>query len=299
MLCMQIRALNWLGIAAAAIGALSGCAGKNPLYGEHRAPQTPSVLRLQQLPEAPLLPFIIVQLNDRDALFLVDTGRPVTAVSSNLAKELAGPSDEVPLAATHTIPRLSIGYHEFSQLPVVLIPPSQLPSFADFRVDGVLGMNVLGQQRFGLDPGMLLFSLPHPGLRSKPVDCHYLHGTLWVDLQVEGLEAPISMKMATGRQHTTLGAVDFQRLAGDSQSQGASASVRQVKKNVSLGALTKSDFTIRRGGENLLGMDFLRGRILSMDPSDGHLWIGPEITLTDSTAVGVNPAAPTTSGQSE
>ncbi len=262
-----------------------------------------------QIPQAPLHTFIPVMVNDHQSLFLVDTGATVTAVSASLARELDLPAaklSDTPHARTNVegpirlvdIQSLSIGHHVFSDFQAVVLPMQHLESFLGRRIDGVIGMNLLSEHRFGIDPSMVLFSIPHPGLSVEPVDIAYHSNALWVELPIQGVEVPFKMKIDTGSDVTTLGTADFQRLAGcglpvrkgkvdrqlDVNRVRQGVATREILVTSKLGGVERKEFPIRLGHDNLLGMDFFQGRILAVDPVDGACWIGPEMTQTDTTA---------------
>jgi len=286
-----------------------GCTPHQGFHAIHKAPQTPSVVRMVQIPQSPLHTFIPVTINDREALFLVDSGATVSAVSRKLAEELKLPTDITPdRQSTRTniagpirlvkVRQLTIGHHEFHDFQAVALPMQHLENFLGRAVDGVIGMNILNYHRFGIDPSMVLFSFPHPGLNSEPIEIESHSNALWVKLPVQGVKLPPTLKIDTGADVTTLCPDDFWRLsnAGFPVHRGKveqQLDVNRVRRGVmtqeirviaKLGENEQTDFPIRLGQHNLLGMDFFRSRILVLDPKGEHCWVGPRMTNTDTTA---------------
>jgi predicted aspartyl protease len=136
--------------------------------------------------------------------FLLDTGASPTVIDSKLARKLhlqAVPSSIAVLggsvqAGTAVVPSLNFGPVERNNVPVLIEDLSFLEKAIPVRVDGVIGLDVLGQSPFVIDYAARQIHFgPLPAL-PDPIPLHMTDGLAIIDAQVN--ELPAHLLLDTG-----------------------------------------------------------------------------------------------------
>jgi predicted aspartyl protease len=142
--------------------------------------------------------------------FLVDTGASPTVLDPRVARKLHLQETPASIAVVGgrvqagqaTVPSLSLGPAHRENLPVLIEDLSFLEKNLPFRVDGVVGLDVLGQGAFLIDYAMHKIQFgPTPMLPNSLV-LHMKDGLAMVDADVNGAHA--SLLVDTGASGLTL-----------------------------------------------------------------------------------------------
>lgn len=290
---MKLRNLLPLGAGVAAL--LSSCAPTGTFQPRLLPPTAPSVVPLVRVQGAPQNPFVRATVNGRSGLFLVDTGATATCLDARFAAELglkpqatADGTVKTNVARgfkTAQVNKLVLGGHGFENFAVAVLNLDHVDKALGRRMDGLLGMNVLRAAPFTIDLATGSFSLggTRPGVPSVPLTLE--QGGLFMAMQVGGQN--LRMKVDTGTSDTVLSTADFARvvasgiapanvrIAGNVDVNGYTTNqvARVLLAECKAGNLTRQNFLLREGGDNLLGMDFFKDHAITFDGTTGQLWI--------------------------
>jgi predicted aspartyl protease len=142
--------------------------------------------------------------------FLIDTGASPTVLDPRVARKLH--LQETPAsiaviggrvqAGQATVPILSLGPVHRQDLPVLIEDLSFLEKNLPFRVDGVVGLDVLGQGAFLIDYESHRIQFGPTPMLPNSVALHLKDGLAMVDANVNG--APASLLVDTGASGLTL-----------------------------------------------------------------------------------------------
>jgi predicted aspartyl protease len=142
--------------------------------------------------------------------FLIDTGASPTVLDPRVARKLH--LQETPAsiaviggrvqAGQATVPILSLGPVYRRDLPVLIEDLSFLEKNLPFRVDGVVGLDVLGQGAFLIDYESHKIQFGPTPMLPNSVALHMKDGLAMVDADVNG--APASLLIDTGASGLTL-----------------------------------------------------------------------------------------------
>jgi predicted aspartyl protease len=129
--------------------------------------------------------------------FLVDTGASPTVLDSKLARKLhlqAVPGSVAVLggsvqAGTTVVPSLSFGPMQSNHIPVLIEDLSFLEKVIPIRVDGIIGLDVLGQSPFVIDYAARQIHFGALPALPDPIPLHMTEGLAIVDAQVNQLPA--------------------------------------------------------------------------------------------------------------
>ena len=286
---MSIRKVLPLG--AVVVALLSSCVPQ-PSF---QAPPGPSVVPLVRVPQAPSNPFVRATVNGRTGLFLVDTGATATCLDSRFAAELGLQPVALTQGSVKTnvtggfkvaqVDSLALGGHVFKNFDVAVLKLDHVDKALGRRMDGLVGLNVLRTSRFSINPagGSLTLGAARPG--GTPVRLAFEEGGVFMAMTVRGLN--LRMKVDTGTSDTVLAAADFARVVAS----GATPATLRMAGNVDVngyttnqlarvllaecraGHLTRQSFLLREGRDNLLGMDFFKGHVITFDSQTGQAWI--------------------------
>ena len=244
---------------------------------------------------APQNPFVRATVNGRPGLFLVDTGATATCLDARFAAELGLKPQATAAGTVKTnvtrgfktaqVKKLELGGHVFENFAVAVLNLDHVDKALGRRMDGLLGMNVLRDAPFTIDQGGGSFSLgsARPGTPSVPLTLE--QGGVFMAMQVRGLN--VRMKVDTGTSDTVLTTADFARvvasgvaptnvrMAGNVDVNGYTTNqvARVLLAESKAGNLTRQNFVLREGSDNLLGMDFFKGHVITFDGATGQVWI--------------------------
>lgn len=290
---MKIR--NLLSPGAVIVTLLSACAPTGTLQPRLHPPTAPSVVPLVRVQGAPQNPFVHATVNGRPGLFLVDTGATATCLDARFAAEL-GLKPQATVAGTvktnvtrgfkiAQVNKLVLGGHVFENFTVAVLNLDHVDKALGRRMDGLLGMNVLRTTRFTIDLAAGSFSLgsARPGVTPVPLTLE--QDGVFMAMTVSG--CPVRMKVDTGTSDTALTTADFTRvaafgvappnlrMAGNVDVNGYTTNqvARVLPAECKAGNLTRQNFLLREGHDNLLGMDFFKGQVITFDGTTGHVWI--------------------------
>jgi predicted aspartyl protease len=292
-LIMKLRNLLSLGAVVATL--LSACAPTGNYQPRYHPTAAPSVVPLVRVQGAPQNPFVRATVNGRPGLFLVDTGATSTCLDARFAAELGLKPQATAAGTVKTnvtrgiktaqVKKLELGGHVFENFAVAVLNLDHVDKALGRRMDGLLGMNVLRAAPFTIDQGggSLLFGIARPGTPSVPLTLE--QGGVFMAMQVRGLN--VRMKVDTGTSDTVLTTADFARvvasgvaptnvrMAGNVDVNGYTTNqvARVLLAESKAGNLTRQSFVLREGSDNLLGMDFFKGHVITFDGATGQVWI--------------------------
>jgi hypothetical protein len=174
---------------------------------------------------------------------------------------------------------LSVGDNTFEKFPVLVISLAHVTQPLGTRLDGILGMNLLGVTGCTIDTKQGRLSLPSSGGRGHPVPIALDHDGVWIDALISGRQ--IRMSVDTGSNWTELEPAEFASVATTSTVSTSSIQVGDVNRIVTnrvvrelpaeckVGDAISTPIVIQEGSMNRLGMDFLRHWIVTFDVKNG------------------------------
>jgi hypothetical protein len=169
----------------------------------------------------------------RGLTFVVDTGASPTVLDPRIARKLhlEGQSTETRVlggsvqAQTAMLPSLSFGPIERTNVPVLIQDLSFLEKALPLRVDGMIGLDVLGQSAFVIDYASREIRFgPSPAL-PNPIPLRMKDGLAIIDARVNGVAA--SLLLDTGAPSLILfaggatGPVEDRRVSTEQRSPGS------------------------------------------------------------------------------
>jgi predicted aspartyl protease len=228
--------------------------------------------------------------NGRQGLFVLDTGCPFTVLNRDYVRDLdltpwsvAKSSFEWNVTGYLGLTRLdslTVGDDTFEKFAVFVIDMSHFTKKLGTRLDGIIGMNILGLTgcAVSLDKGWA--SLDPSEHRGRSVPITREDGDIWMDVQLNGRS--LRMRVDTGGNVTHVKATDFDLLAttGEvSTLRNALADINGLTTNVcaltaecNVGNGLSTNIVVHKGDMNLLGMDFFRHWNVAFDVKDGNAY---------------------------
>lgn len=251
-----------------------------------------------------------VRVGDQESVFLLDTGASHSVITPDLA-DRAGLDravqpvlpDEFGNLGREPIPvarvnRLEAGAAAWEQFDALVMDLAHLEKALGEPLDGILGMNVLGQAPFTLDLPRSRIGLyarpPRPDI--APLPSRVDRRRYWVRARLDGKDLELLLDtgssrtfvadpLVTGPQpgegilpHSGADSADHENKPGNVLPSTASrTTARATPSTLSIGSISLSVPSIeRQGAQNLLGMDLLRRVKTVVDPGRQRVWMLPE-----------------------
>lgn len=253
------------------------CMKQRRLTPQLRLPAAESTVPIVLIEEFVNIVLVHASVNGEKGLFVIDTGANVCILSQQFSRKLGRELQPLPgwrtksnvTSKMHTVQvdAFSLGTSVFENFKAVVLDLEHINQLGGTPVDGIIGMNLLRQIGFTIDYDQRRLTLCPEKRHGVVAPVILKDDELFIDMLVEG--KPIRMKIDTGSSYTEVDDKIWRFIAGDRPVTNVTFSHADINKNkekrvkqltlsgVVMGDLISS-IDIRKGKENLLGMNFLK-----------------------------------------